>query len=66
MTDSVLWTALDAAAATDGTPIGEWRARGVSIDSRTVQPGDLFIALTGPNFDGHDYVAAALAKGAAA
>ena len=31
-----------------------WNATGVSIDSRTIKPGDLFIALTGPNFDGHD------------
>ena len=49
-----------------GAPAGDWSARGVSIDSRTVAPGDLFVALTGPNFDGHDFVADALAKGAAA
>ena len=29
---------------------------GVSIDSRAIQPGQLFIALTGPRFDGHDYL----------
>lgn len=63
---SALWTAREAAAATAGTADGEWTASGVSIDSRTVAPGDLFIALAGPNFDGHDYVADALAKGAAA
>ena len=34
---------------------------GVSIDSRTVQPGELFIAIRGPRHDGHDYVAGALA-----
>jgi UDP-N-acetylmuramoyl-tripeptide--D-alanyl-D-alanine ligase len=39
---------------------------GVSIDSRTVQPGELFIAIHGPSHDGHDHVAAALAAGAAA
>src|SRR5205807_785044 len=39
---------------------------GYSIDSRTVNSGDLFIALKGENFDGHDYVAAALEKGALA
>jgi len=38
----------------------------VSIDSRTVAPGDLFIAVRGPRFDGHDYVAAALEAGAVA
>ena len=38
---------------------------GVSIDSRTIQPGDLFIALSGPNFDGNDFVGLALQNGAA-
>ncbi len=40
------------------------RFRGVSTDSRTTGEGDLFIALEGDNFDGHDYVVAALEKGA--
>ena len=66
MSKNPLWTAQDVAAATSGTPIGDWAASGVSIDSRSVEPGDLFIALVGPNFDGHDYVADALGKGAAA
>ncbi|MCC5855797.1 MAG: UDP-N-acetylmuramoyl-tripeptide--D-alanyl-D-alanine ligase [Idiomarina sp.] len=39
---------------------------GVTIDSRTIQPGDLFIAIAGPNFNGHDFAAAALAQGAVA
>lgn len=39
---------------------------GVSTDSRKIQPGQLFIALKGPNFDGHEFAAAALAGGAAA
>jgi UDP-N-acetylmuramoyl-tripeptide--D-alanyl-D-alanine ligase len=39
---------------------------GVSIDSRSIRPGDLFIALRGERFDGHDFVAAAFAVGAAA
>jgi UDP-N-acetylmuramoyl-tripeptide--D-alanyl-D-alanine ligase len=39
---------------------------GVSIDSRTVQSGELFVAIHGPNHDGHDHVADALEKGAAA
>lgn len=38
---------------------------GVSIDSRTVGAGDLFVAIRGANFDGHDYAGAALEKGAA-
>ncbi len=37
---------------------------GVSIDSRTIRAGDLFVALRGERFDGHDYVADALAAGA--
>jgi UDP-N-acetylmuramoyl-tripeptide--D-alanyl-D-alanine ligase len=39
-------------------------AMGYSIDSRTLNPGDLFIAISGEHFDGHDYVQAALEKGA--
>lgn len=39
---------------------------GVSIDTRTLSGGELFIALRGPNFDGHDFVAQAMEKGAAA
>ncbi|MFZ0795369.1 MAG: Mur ligase family protein, partial [Candidatus Korobacteraceae bacterium] len=41
-------------------------ATGYSIDSRTLQPGDLFFAVHGERLDGHDYVEAALAKGAVA
>ena len=39
---------------------------GFSIDSRTIKPQDVFIALSGNNVDGHEYVSAALAKGAVA
>jgi len=66
MTGRALWTAADAARATGGATAADWSARGVSIDSREVAPGDLFVALRGPRFDGHDFVAAALAAGAAA
>lgn len=41
-------------------------ATGYSIDSRTIQPGDLFFAVKGERLDGHDYVEAALAVGACA
>jgi len=37
----------------------------ISIDSRTLIPGDLFFAVTGPNFDGHDFILEAFNKGAA-
>lgn len=69
-----LWTAQDAAAATGGTihgPVaaGEtspaWEVTGVSIDTRTLQPGDLFVALSAAR-DGHDFVAQALKAGAGA
>ena len=40
--------------------------QGVSTDTRTLQAGQLFVALRGPHFDGHDYLAEAKAKGAAA
>ena len=40
------------------------RVAGVSIDSRTVRPGELFVAIHGPSHDGHDYLAAALERGA--
>jgi UDP-N-acetylmuramoyl-tripeptide--D-alanyl-D-alanine ligase len=39
---------------------------GVSIDSRAITPGQLFIALAGPRFDGHDYLEDVAAKGAVA
>lgn len=61
-----LWSHKDAQKATGGIATGEWVAAGVSIDSRTVKKGDLFIALIGENNDGHDYIAQAFANGAAA
>ncbi len=66
MMRDTLWTALEAADATGGINSAEWTAVGVSIDSRTLDADDLFIALQGPNFDGHDYIGAAFAAGAAA
>ena len=61
----MLWSSLDAATATGGRSTTDWQASGVSIDTRTLQPGDLFVALKDVR-DGHDFVAAALEKGAAA
>ncbi len=66
MEKSVLWTAAEVAEATGGRARGNWSATGVSIDSRTLQPRDLFVAIAGPSFDGHDFVADAMARGAAA
>jgi UDP-N-acetylmuramoyl-tripeptide--D-alanyl-D-alanine ligase len=45
---------------------GAIEVRGYSIDSRTVQSGELFFAVRGERLDGHDFVAAALARGAVA
>lgn len=46
--------------------VGPFSVSGWSIDSRTLIPGDLFIALRGPNHDGHDHIGAAFEKGAVA
>ena len=61
-----LWTGADAGRATGGASTADWTATGVSIDSRTAAAGDLFIALRGPNHDGHGFVRAAFERGAAA
>ncbi|MFZ5834882.1 MAG: UDP-N-acetylmuramoylalanyl-D-glutamyl-2,6-diaminopimelate--D-alanyl-D-alanine ligase [Pseudomonadota bacterium] len=61
-----LWTGAQAIAAVGGRGSSDWRARGVSIDSRTVAPGELFVAVRGLSSDGHAYVAAAIARGASA
>ena len=61
-----LWMSNDAVAATNGRSTTGWNASGVTIDSRAVKPGDLFVAIKGPNFDGHAYAADALARGAVA
>ena len=63
---SPLWTSISASAATCGHATENWAATGVSIDTRTMNEGDLFIAVTGPNFDGHDFVDDAFDAGAAA
>ncbi|MEZ5512389.1 MAG: UDP-N-acetylmuramoyl-tripeptide--D-alanyl-D-alanine ligase [Steroidobacteraceae bacterium] len=59
-------TLADAATATGGTLHGADRPfTGVSSDTRQLQPGELFVALRGPRFDGNQFVAAAAAAGAA-
>ncbi len=60
-----LWTHDEAAAATGGTATRAFSISGLSIDTRSIRPGEMFIALKDQR-DGHDFVAQALEKGAAA
>lgn len=58
-----LWTSVEAAAAAGGTAVGEWEVSGISIDTRTLQAGDLFVPLKDVR-DGHDFIPAAQERGA--
>ena len=62
-----LWSEaeLTATLGAPSAPLGA-RVEGVSIDTRTLQPGDLFFAIKGEAHDGHDHVARAFEAGAAA
>ncbi|MEO1311564.1 MAG: Mur ligase family protein [Pseudomonadota bacterium] len=73
---NAVWTAYEAAAATGGAlcarggdpddwSMEEWSARGLSIDTRTLKPGEIFLALKDAR-DGHDFVPAAFKAGASA
>ncbi len=68
MTDAFSpWRLREAANALDGECSGDDAAfTAVSTDTRQLSPGALFVALTGPNFDGHDFVAVARERGACA
>ena len=61
---SALWAPDALLAATGGMLRAPFSANGVSIDSRSVRDGQLFVALVGENGDGHDHVAGALQRGA--
>ncbi|MAZ76112.1 MAG: UDP-N-acetylmuramoylalanyl-D-glutamyl-2, 6-diaminopimelate--D-alanyl-D-alanine ligase [Micavibrio sp.] len=63
---NTIWTAKEAIDATGGQTSGDWSATGVSIDTRTIQEGDLFVALEGEAGNGHDYVVQAIESGACA
>src|SRR5881275_2206608 len=60
-----LWTSDEIARATGGTASGPFEVTGVTFDSREVGPGDLFVAMPGTVHDGHEFVDAAFAAGAA-
>src|SRR5580693_237474 len=62
-----LWSSADAEAATLGKASAPFAVSGLSLDTRTLKEGDLFVALKGDNRDGHDFVRAAFdAKAGAA
>ena len=71
-----LWTAYEAAAATGGMLCSrggdpnrweaeEWEAQGLSIDTRSLKPGEIFVALSDVR-DGHDFIEDAFKAGASA
>ena len=62
MTNRLLWTLDAMTAAMRARPQGALPAEvgGISIDTRTIAPGEAFFAIQGENRDGHDFVAAAL------
>ena len=62
---TALWTSDEIAEATGGTASAPFEVSGVTFDSREVGPGDLFIAMPGTVHDGHHFVDAAFAAGAA-
>ncbi|SBW14262.1 UDP-N-acetylmuramate-L-alanine ligase [Brucella sp. 10RB9215] len=61
-----LWTSDAMVEAMEGRPFGNLPAgvTGISIDSRTLKPGEAFFAIKGEQFDGHDFATAAMAAGA--
>lgn len=63
---SVLWTADALVDAMGGRPLGPMPEgiSGISIDSRSLQPGDAFFAIKGETMDGHDFATAAIKAGA--
>ena len=63
---SMLWTSEALVAAMDGRPLGPMPdgISGISIDSRSLQPGDAFFAIKGEVMDGHDFATAAIKAGA--
>ncbi len=66
MANRPLWTVQELLAATGGTLHGDMATtlNGVSIDSRAVDSGDIFVAIKGDKMDGHDFVVGALKAGA--
>jgi len=61
----MLWTSEQLTGATGGTCSAPFVGNAISIDTRTLKPGDIYLALKGEKLDGHDYVTAAFDAGAA-
>ncbi|ESY79740.1 UDP-N-acetylmuramoylalanyl-D-glutamyl-2, 6-diaminopimelate--D-alanyl-D-alanine ligase [Mesorhizobium sp. LNHC221B00] len=63
---NLLWTSEALVAAMDGRPLGPMPEgiSGISIDSRSLQPGNAFFAIKGEAMDGHDFATAAIKAGA--
>ena len=60
----VLWKGKDVPRIVKGHGPSDWNAYGISIDTRTLRKGDIFFALAGPNYDGHQFINEAIKKGA--
>ncbi|MBT1450508.1 UDP-N-acetylmuramoyl-tripeptide--D-alanyl-D-alanine ligase [Glaciecola sp. XM2] len=63
---SLAWVANAVNGTLSTQSVQDMTINSVSTDTRTLKPGDLFIALTGENFNGHEYILKALEKGASA
>ena len=61
-----LWDGKEVITVINGHGFTDWSASGISIDTRTINKGDIFFALPGPNFDGNDFINDAIRKGACA
>jgi len=62
---NAIWTSTEAAIATGGTAVGDWAIHGLSIDTRSLKVGDLFVPLKDVR-DGHEFIPAAYEAGAGA
>ena len=67
---NLLWTKKELIAATNGSDpssnflINQKNVFGISIDDRTIKEGDLYVAIKGDKYDGHDFINSAISKGA--
>jgi UDP-N-acetylmuramoyl-tripeptide--D-alanyl-D-alanine ligase len=61
---NTLWSSAAIAAATGGSASADFAVNGIAFDSREIGAGDLFVAMTGENDDGHRFIDGAFEKGA--